>query len=336
MPSLQSGTVGDARLRSRLMLPLSKLPLPCLYLALVRSRHMTRTALSAAVNIPENQVAAHLQELIGLGWVQPSRDLREGVRAVHPTFALGLLVLDMLEGVRPSDSLGPMGGFRAAMQLISVYRAAFPATYLPSSLDSFSALVEDVLTQATEDVVSLHTAPVPDSMDFLASAMSYLHRRGVRYRAVMQEDHHRHEQWRGFRQVLREHSIPTYLHPSLPGRGVAIDSGLLAVYHDETGGIRIATHGAGLVGVEAAASRSDGGQGVIRPLVVLQHLCAGATTQAIATAVQASTRTIARDIAVLQRVFEVESRVALARRSSSIAMVSEPRPGAPSVGVALA
>lgn len=294
------------------------LPLPAVYAAVARARHLTPAAAADATGLGPGECAGHVEQLRDLGWVQPSRDVRGAVRATHPAFALGLTVLDMLEGVRQPGALAPFGGFPAAARLLPAYRLGFPATYLPTSMDSFGALVEEALTQAADEVCSFHSTPVPGSAGFIERCVGYLTRRGVGLRVVMAEGHHADGGWEGLAQTLRALAVPVRLRPQVDCRGVVVDRGALAVLHTDAGGVRVEAP----AGLEVCGDGPDAARPApIRPLTVLRLLGAGATTTAAAHAAHASARTVERDIALLQQVFEAEGRADLIRRAALLGLV---------------
>ncbi|WP_156423051.1 HTH domain-containing protein [Rhodococcus sp. KB6] len=59
----------------------------------------------------------------------------------------------------------------------------------------------------------------------------------------------------------------------------------------------------------------------IRPLQVLSLLSSGSKTSAIASAIEVSPRTVARDIALLQSVFEADSRSIISRNAAYVNLV---------------
>lgn len=296
-------------------------PVLTVYAALTRARHLTTPALSAATGLDAAGLDRQIDTLSELGWVQPSRDIPDAHRAVNPVLALGAVILDVLDGRRDPDTLDLLGGYSCAAQMVPVWRASFPATYLPTSLDSFSGLIEDAMTHARTDVVSLHTTVFPTLTPLLDTIVSYLHRRGIRYGAVMDTDHHTDPRWQPFRAALDARGISITLAADLPGRGLVIDEGLLTVLHTDTAGITLAP-----CSVSARYISHSAGDAVptverLRSLTVLTHLCEGSTTEKIAAALGVSERTVRRDITVLRQVFDTHHRTTLTHRAATTGLV---------------
>lgn len=299
----------------------SSCPVRAVWAALAISRHLTVPGLIHALDLPEREIENQLETLSDLGWVQPSRDVQAGFRCVNPSLALGSLVLDILDGTRHPQVLASLGGFRHVVQLAKMWQPARHAVFLPSSLDSFSALVEEAVTNVNSDVTVLHTAPLPGSDRFLVSDMGYLRRRGIPVRTVFGGGCRSHPGWHRHLSYLRSNRAVVTTAERLPGRGVIIDGGDINVLHTDTGGCVVTNSHDPLFPSENISPVNAVRVDRIRPLQVLSLLSSGRKTSTIACAIGASSRTVARDIALLQDVFEADSRALLSRNAAYVGLV---------------
>lgn len=156
------------------------------YKCFLRVRNLTIPALTHALSgqNASELVEKDVLELSSMGLVQPSRDVESAYRAVHPALALGLYIMDVLNGEQPPGSLSSLGGFTAVSRAVGVWRVTHPTLYVPGSVDSLCMLIEEAVSNAVSNVVSFHTAPISGSETFLSNTSRYLAYRGIDYCAV--------------------------------------------------------------------------------------------------------------------------------------------------------
>ncbi|WP_149361626.1 hypothetical protein [Lolliginicoccus suaedae] len=293
--------------------------------ALASCVHAAPARITAATGLAHDEAQAAVERLKAVGLVRRSRDNEGAYRLVHPVLWAAGSVIQALHA-RPATTIIPgldaIGGFAGLRELIDAWRCTRVQAAVPTSIDTFSAMVEEILIKANRDVTLLHTYPIADTASFLHHTLAYLSHRGVSIRVVRDSRFTSAPEWKPYIETLEARGIPVRTVSELPGRGVVIDGGRLALVHSAEAELRFYADNAPLGpevlnGEFARFPRSP-------LLVILNQLCSGVPVARVAESLGMADRTVLRARDRLRATFAVDDTAGLIFHAASLGLIDPP------------
>ncbi|GGC56000.1 hypothetical protein IEU95_08420 [Hoyosella rhizosphaerae] len=294
-------------------------------LALARSVHAGLSKIVAESGVTQSDSQSAVERLRLVGLVRRSRDIDEAYRLVHPAFWAARSVIHRLH-TRPAETTVPglreIGGFAGLQQLLDVWRCTRAQASSPTSLDTFSTMVEEILIKARHDVTLLHTYPIADTAGFLHHTLEYLSCRGISIRVVRDARFMSAPEWTPYSQTLAERNIPVLTAAELPGRGVVIDGGRLALVHEGEHTTRIYTDHSPFGPEISVGEFAQFPQPPL--LVILNQLCSGASVGRVAESLGMANRTVLRARDRLRATFNAHDTPGLVFNAAALGLIDPP------------